>query len=277
MPLAPPTFASPPLTVALAMALAASALGCGGPPAPVAPAGAQAAAAAPAARDLASAEAVLEAAIAASGGRDRLAKLRSLRQTGTFELVGLSVKGTFVAIGAAPRSMRTTVELAGMGTIEQGVVGDVAWELSQMMGARILAGAEAAHMLREATFNADLVWADLYPKAVLAGVVDHGGAPAYKLVLTAADGAEQTRYYGKAPVRLLATEAIVTTQMGKVPTTTRLSDWREVGGLTYPFRIEQTQVGQRILIAIDRVELDVALEPAAFALPAKIEALRAKP
>jgi hypothetical protein len=262
-------------TVAVTVAVFAAACGGGakGPadtaaaPAPAQPA------AAPAQGEPTTAEAVLEASLVAQGGRQRMAKLRAMRQSGTILMPEMGIKGTMTAVGAPPRSTLLTIELAGLGKISQGVSGDVVWEMNPITGARVIGGEERAQLLREATFNADLAWKELYPKAVLAGVVEYAGGPAYKVVLTAADGDEQTRYFAKDTLLPLGVQMIARSQMGKVPVELALSDWREVGGIKYAHMVARKEGPQTLEMRIDKIELDPQLDPQTFALPPEIAAL----
>lgn len=264
-------------TLALAAALAAA---CGGgtaskdPTARPAPAGDPAA---PKPPDLTTAEGVLEASIAAQGGRERLGKLRSLRQTGTLSIPQAGIKGTMTSVAAPPRSMLLTIDLPGLGKLRQGISGDVVWDVNPITGSRIVSGPERAQLMRESTFNADLVWKELYPKAELAGDSTFAGQPAYKIVLTAADGETQTRYLAKDTLLPVGVEMVVQSQMGKMPLAMELSDWRDVGGIKYPHKLQRKEGPQTVDITIDKIDLDPPLDPSTFALPPEIEALQKQP
>jgi len=267
---------------AAAVALAAAAA-CGGSaktpaarPAPApstdaAPAGGRAKAV-----DLSTAEGVLEASLAAQGGRERMGKVKAMRQLGTFRIPQMGMKGAMTSLSSAPRNSMLLIELPGIGNIRQGVSGDVAWEVSPLTGARVITGDERAQLLRESTFNGELIWKQLYPKAELAGEVEFAGKPAVKVVLTAADGDVQTRYLAKDTLLPLGVQTVARTQMGQVPVEVEVSDWREVGGIKYPHRMQRKEGPQTIEVVIDKIELDPKLDPDAFAVPPEIQAL-AKP
>jgi hypothetical protein len=260
-------------SIAIAAALAAAAA-CGGsakaPTAPPAPAP-QAGAARPV--DLSTAEGVLEASLAAQGGRERMGKLKAMRQLGTFRIPQMGMKGVMTSLSSAPRNSLLSIELPGIGKIRQGVSGEVAWEVNPLTGARVITGDERAQLLREATFNGDLIWKQLYPKAELAGEVEFAGKPALKVVLTAADNDVQTRFLAKDTLLPVGVQTVARTQMGQVPVEVELSDWREVGGIKYPHRMLRKEGPQTIEVVIDKIEHDPKLDPDAFALPPEIQAL----
>jgi zinc protease len=248
---------------------------CGGSkPAPTAPAAKPSGA--PAATTYSTGEQVLEASIAAQGGRDKLAKLTAIKQVGTLAISQMGMKGTLTTFGAPPRSTLAVIDLPGLGKIMQGTLGDLAWELNPVTGARIITGAEKLSTMREGTFNADLVWKDLYPKAELAGLVDWNGAKAYKVVLTAAEGDTVTRYFAPDTLLLRGFEMVVKSQMGEIPVTLLVSEYREVDGLKFPSRMQRKDATTSLEITIDAIELSPAIPAATFEPPSEIQALLRK-
>jgi zinc protease len=246
---------------------------CGGAPTakPVAPA----APPPPTAPTELTADQVMEASIAAQGGREAQARIKSLKMTGTLEIGG--AKGTVVVISAPPHETLTTLELEGYGTILQGMHNDFAWEKNPVSGSHIMTGPELTAHLRQDTFNADLVWKQLYPKAELQGVVDYNGTQAYKVLLTAADGDTVTRFIAKDTKLELGYETVEKTQMGPVPVSAQQSDFRDVGGVKFPFKLVNKTAGQSFTVILTSVEPNAAIDPKAFEPPDDIKQLAAKP
>jgi zinc protease len=251
---------------------------CGGtatstttPAAPAAPT----APAAPVATEPTTADQVMEASIAAQGGRGALAKLTSVKTTGALEISG--IKGTVVILTAPPRESLMTVDLPGLGKLVSGVHNDLAWEKNPIQGARVLTGPELANALRDATFNGDLVWKQLFPKAELQGVVDFAGTKAYKLLLTDGSGETETRYIAKDTKLPLGVEMIAPTQMGKLPVLVTNADFRDVNGLKYPFHIENKTAGQSFTVTVSNIELSAPIDPKTFEVPDDVKALAAHP
>jgi hypothetical protein len=287
------SFSSPGAALFLAAALAAAcgggSQGPGGQPTPIEQGGGSAPAPgsqptpveqrrAPApGRELTTAEEVLEASLAAQGGREQIGKIKALRQTGKLAFVEMGMKGSVTIIAAAPRSNLLVLDMPGMGKMLRGLSGDVGWELSAMAGARVLAGPELAQMMRESTFNADLIWKQLYPKVVLAGVAEFAGQQAYKIVMTAVDGDTQTRYFAKDTLLPIGIDKIAKSQMGDIPGVEIHSDWRDVGGIKYPHKVQIKQGPQTLEVVVEKIEIDPQLDPSTFALPPEIAALQQKP
>ncbi len=224
------------------------------------------------AKDLTTVDAVLEASVAAQGGRERLAKIRATKSVGTLTTPhGIAAKLTMLAM--APRSLLVTIAVPGLGVIRQGVSGDVVWEVSTK-GARILTGSERAQQLREATFPTELDWRTAYLKVTLNGVVDRDGVRAYKLTYVTREEDVQTEFYAYDTHLQIAEERLAVSQLGTIPVVTTFSDYRDVGGTKHPFKVYRTEGPSWMEITLDSMEVDPVIEPGTFDLPAEVAALQ---
>ncbi|MGE0546674.1 MAG: hypothetical protein AB7O24_03310 [Kofleriaceae bacterium] len=221
--------------------------------------------------ELASADAVIEASIAAQGGRSAIGNITSIRQTGTIRVVGQNIAGRFSLMASAPRNSIMVVDIERLGTNITAVAGDLAWTKDPKAGYRMASGAERETLRRELTFNADLVWKQLYRSAELEGLAELGGVRAYKVVLTANDGAMQTRYFAKDTLLQIGTETVVATPTGPLALKQLNSEFREVGGVKYAHKLVLHQGPATLEFTIEKLETNVALPPDAFALPAELK------
>jgi hypothetical protein len=218
-------------------------------------------------------EQVIEAALVALGGRDKLSKLTSMKTVGTVDLVKMGLKGKITIIAAPPRYTLTVIDFPGMGKVQQGTRNDVAWEYSGMQGARIYKGEERATAMREATFNGEANWKELYSKADLGGVVDFEGVKAYKVTLTPKEGGEViTRYYAQDTLLPVGYETIAKTQMGDLPVKAFETDYKEVGGLKFAHTVKRSG-GFDANLTIESIELSAAIDPSTFDPPEQVRAL----
>ncbi len=224
------------------------------------------------------AEEVIERSIAAAGGRAVMEKMTTMKTTGTVTIPQMGAKGSVLIEASAPSNMVTTIDIPGIGKIQQGVTADVAWEVNPMTGARILKGEERAVVVRQATFNADLAWKQHYPKAELAGIADHAGTASYKVVLTPkpGEGEPETRYYAKDTFLPVGSEMVVTTQMGKVPATVQFLDYKDVQGMKVAHKMVRKDGPVNLEIVLEAIEVNPSLPPTTFELPAAIQKLQAK-
>ncbi|MBX9603503.1 MAG: outer membrane lipoprotein-sorting protein [Bryobacteraceae bacterium] len=231
---------------------------------------------APAAAELPKAETVLDRFVEVTGGKAAYEKRKTETQTGSVEFVGQGVKGTITAHAAAPENSYMSMELEGVGRIEQGFAAGVAWEKSALMGPRVKTGGELAQVRRESTFNGPLHWRKLYTKVETVGVEPVNGEDCYKIVLTPAEGKPETDYFSKASGLMVKRVMVANTPLGDIPTETVLSDWKQMGGVLQPGKLVQKAAGQQIAITMDSSKVNEPLPDGIFDLPADIKKLMEK-
>lgn len=221
-------------------------------------------------------EEILEKYIEVTGGRAAHEKLRTMISTGSIEFVGKGIRGSVAIYRAAPNRSYSIVELPGIGRIEEGVDGEVAWTNSAMQGPRIKEGDERALSLRAAMINGELRWRELYKSTEVTGVEDVGGQPCYKVVMTPPEGGPQTRHYEKESGLLVKLAMVLKSPMGEAPIESVLGDYRRERELLLPHRIAQKVLGQEFIIQIDTLQQNPDIPDSRFELPEEIRALQAK-
>ncbi len=220
------------------------------------------------------AEQILEKSLEAHGGKDAHAKLHNSVSKGTFGIPAMGLTGTLTSYHAEPRSLRTEIELAGMGQILSGGNGETYYETSLMQGTSIKEGEERAAAVRDATFNPALNWREMYPDVALAGIDTLDGTVCYRLLLTPVEGSPVTAYYDLETWLPFKTQAEVTTQMGKISVEIYLSDYREVAGVLAAHNVRMILMGmQEMVMQIETIEFNVELPEDIFALPDEVQAL----
>ena len=233
-------------------------------------------AAAPTAAPLPPAKQILDRYLEVTGGRAAYEKAKHRTLTGTFELKGMGMKGSLLLQQSAPDTMRTQIDVPGIGPIVKGTDGLQAWEVSAVTGPRLLEGAEKSEALLEAAFDADLHPERTYAKMETVRIEDVDGKPAYVLELTPrTGGAPRVSYYDRESGRLLKFTATTKTAMGEVRAESRLEDYRPEGGILVPHRVTLAAMGMEQVLIFD--SLSTAPVPASvYAMPPEVKAL-AKP
>src|ERR1022692_80283 len=161
-------------------------------------------------------EAVLDKYIEVTGGKAAYEKKNTEVSTGVMEFIGKGVKGKIMSYQAAPTKSYTVVEIDGIGKMEEGTDGVVAWERSALKGPRLKSGEEKAVALRAASIQHDIHWRDFFQKVECTGVEPIDGAVCYRVMLTPKDGQPETRYYDKKTSLLVRTNMIMKTEMGEI-------------------------------------------------------------
>jgi hypothetical protein len=229
-----------------------------------------------AADELPKAETILDKYLEVTGGKAAYRKLRTEVMSGTMELAANGIKGTITAWHAEPDKTLMEVEIQGVGQIRDGYDGNIAWSLSAIQGPHIKLGDEKTEAARQARFNAELHWQELYPKAETTGIEDVGGKPCYKVVLTPKDGNPVTRYYDKQSNLLVKVTMTAKTAMGEVPVESTVGDYRKDGEILAPHRVTQKAGGQEFSITVDKIEYNTEIPSSKFDPPAEVKALANK-
>ena len=227
------------------------------------------------AEKLPSGESIVDRYVEVTGGRAAYEKITSDVTTGRMEMPAQGIKAALKSMRGKPGS-RSIVEIEGVGKMEEGSTGSVAWEKSVMTGARIKTGTEQAIALRTAALDREHNWRNYYSSAENQGLEAVNGEDCYKVVLTAKAGKPETRYYSKATGLLMRLSMTMPNPMGEIPAETTLSDYRDAGGIKMPFKTEMNVMGQKMSLSFESVKFNVEIPAEEFALPPDIAALANK-
>lgn len=225
-------------------------------------------------KPLPQAEAILDHFVDVTGGKAAWDTVKTQESTASLEVVGKGLKGTIQTYSLRPDKVYVVLDLEGVGKIESGSDGNVVWERSAILGARIREGEERAAALRESSLVTD--WRVFYRKAETTGMDESAGQPCYKVSMTPKEGKPETLCFDVKTGYLVRKAGITKTPMGEIPTETLLSNYKEVESIRIPFTISQKVAGAEMLAQIQTVKLNGPIPADRFALPEDIKALQAK-
>ncbi len=224
------------------------------------------------AEDKPDAKAIVAKSIEAMGGAEAFGKITSRIVKGHLEILGMGVKGTIEIHQLRTGKSITRTEIEGIGTILQGVDGDVVWETNPMTGARIVEGEERALLLFSNRFD-ESNYETVIKTFEYVGEADVNGIACHKVVLTIEGLKPITVYYAKDTGLTAKTEMSVATPMGQVTTEAFSTDYRKVGDVLYPFNVSQKAAGTDIGITFDSLEHNTSIPDETFAMPDDVKAL----
>jgi len=219
------------------------------------------------------AETILDKYVDAVGGKATFEKHRTEVMHGSVDFTGRGVKGKMTVYQSAPDQNLSILELEGIGRIESGSNGDVAWDNSAIQGPRVKSGSEKVDALRDGTFNAPVYWRKLYAKAETTASETVEGHECYKVVLTPKEGSPTTHWYDKKSGLLIKTTATRTTPMGEITVDVIADDYRKEGDVLAPHKMTNRVSGTEFQILVESVEFNVDLPKDRFDLPPEIKAL----
>ena len=209
--------------------------------------------------------------LAARGGADRLRAITSMRVTRTVGTPFSNVK--VVMLRQRPNLLRIEQTPPGRPTTARIVTPAGAWdETPQGWTARPAAIAAEALEL-DADIDGFLVdYEAKGHRAEYAGLEPIGGKPAHHLKFTLKSGAERHVYLDPATfLERRHTGEFILPNNSKVKVILDFADWRDVTGVKFPFAIDEDReaMGQTYAIYVESIEVNVPIDAAKFAPPAK--------
>ena len=207
----------------------------------------------------------------ARGGLEKLAAVKSMRLTGKLSMGGM--EAPFTMSKKRPEMVRMEFTIQGM-TGVQAYDGSGGWMVMPFMGKKdpeAMSGDMLKELKEQADFDGPFIdYAKKGHKVELLGTSDVEGSPAWKLKLTTKEGSETTVYLDSETFLEVKMEAKRKMQGQEIEGETTLGNYQEVEGLLIPFSIEIKPKGAPAgqTITVDKVELNAAIEDAAFAMPA---------
>lgn len=228
------------------------------------------------AADLPSGESLIRRCIESEGGTKAIERAQTAIMTGTVEIAGHNISGPLEIYQQGDKSY-TEIDLPGIGKIEEGFDGQVAWESNLLQGPRVKDGEELEAARRASRMSVLGGWKDYYQSAVTAGAEDVNGKPAWKVNMTPTHGnsAEQF-FFDRDSGLLVKMTQTLPTALGDIPVEMTLGDYRVVDGIQTPFSMTQSAMGQNMALHIDKVTYNAKIPSAKFDLPADVKAIAAK-
>lgn len=221
---------------------------------------------------LPNAQQIVAKSVEAMGGAAAFKAVKSMRARGTFALTAQQITGSLEVVSARPNKIVTKIAIAGLGQVEEGYDGKVAWSIDPMSGPALVTGRQLIERADESWFDAPLHAPDYVKEMTVIGREEFDGRDAYRLKVVTASGGEQFEFFDTATGLLIGFEASRATPMGVVPTTGIFRDFQKFGALTFPATLIQRALGLEQVLTFASYEFDT-VPASAFDLPAVIKAL----
>jgi hypothetical protein len=207
--------------------------------------------------------------VEARGGLARLKSIQTLR-------IERTIAATFNDIDVViykkrPGFYRSEQKAEGSPSVTVRGFADTAWET--VNGKTSVRQGAAAVEQREVDADFDGFLVDSRGKGhtiALEGRARAGATEAWKLKVTMKSGAVRYVYLDAATMLETRHESTVEVQPNRrIATTITFGDWREVGGVKFPFAIEEERdaPGQTFVFYTNKIEVNVPVDDALFVMP----------
>ncbi len=186
-----------------------------------------------AAADAPTVDSILAKMIDVTGGKEAMEKVHSRVLRFTLESDAFA-NSEGEAFAAAPNKMRSHVELAGTGAIDEGFDGTVAWAKTPWEALRVKAGDELAKVKRDAEFYRFLKLKTVCPGLVYKGTEKVGEEEAYILESKPSASSKEKFWFGAKSGLLVRQESEFEGPQGVVNANVLVQDYKTFDGLSTP-------------------------------------------
>jgi len=197
----------------------------------------------------------LLAKYASAIGGPALMKAQQITTKGGMAMVAAGINATFEMLQLAPNRMQMQTTIPGVGAIQVGYDGTIAWSMDPMQGPRLLTGKELEQIREDADPRATARSADLFSAVQTVADTTMGGERCYLVKLTWKSGRETFDCYSPTTGLMVASKSVQQTAMGAIPVETVYSEYKKFGDFTMPTRTTQSMMGQQQVITISSVEV----------------------
>lgn len=206
--------------------------------------------------------------IQARGGVEKIRAVQSMKQTSHMKIQGMSATLTLYA--KRPNLSRQEMSIAGATAIAA-FDGQTAWGVNPMTGQttpKALTGPAADQVRSQAAFDPPLLdYRTKGTKVEYVGNEPDGARTLIHLRITDKTGVVINCYLDSQTA--LETKIVADGPTG--PVETRLSDYRDVGGLKMPFAIRTTAAGIVLAdVVVDTIDFDLPTPASLFTMPGKM-------
>jgi hypothetical protein len=206
------------------------------------------------------------------GGREAILARTSIHVTGTVSMPAAGLTGTLEGFQAKPNKSLVRYSLTGVGQMEDGFDGKVAWSLSAVMGPMLHEGKLLEERAFDADFYDELKSPERYKSLTTVERTQLEGRDVYKIRLEKHTGGEDFELYDIETGLKAGSIQKRETPMGAMQATSLTTDYKKFGPLLQPTTTKLNVMMTQMIMTVTSVEYD-KVDPAVFTPPAQIKAL----
>jgi zinc protease len=224
------------------------------------------------AADAPSVDSILTKYVTALGGKAAMEKVTSQLLKIKLESENMGGPSEGEVCAKLPNKQVSHIELNGVGTMDEGFDGTVAWARTPWeTGVRVKTGDELAKVKRDAEFHRELKLKTLYPDLAYKGTEKVGEEEAYLLESKPSASSKEKMLFSSKTGLLIRQESDFEGPQGAVSLVMLPQEYKTLNGLKYPSQIKMkvSTGGQtfEFMMKIVDVKHNVTIEDAKFAKP----------
>lgn len=221
---------------------------------------------------------VLAKYVEVTGGKAAYEKLTNRVAEGTTEVMSRGLSGTLTIKQQAPDKMVASIDYGyDLGPIVVGYNGVHGWQSNSITGASLMEGEELEASKLQSQFAAEIN-PDLICKRIdTIGTSTVGAIECIVVELETKGGAIRTAYYGREDGLLHRMDVPATMSLASATARTFLSDYRDAGGIKFPFKhvMQLTVAGIKVeqTMNFTKVTHNTEMPADTFSPPKDVQAL----
>ncbi len=223
------------------------------------------------------ADEIVKKVLDARGGAEKIKSVQSERVSGHVSF-SRGMEGTFVVELKRPLKMHVEISIEGQTIIRVYDGKSSGWTINPFLenkDVQPLSSEDLKNISDESDFDGPLMdYKSKGNQIELVGKENLDDKPVYRLKLTNKNGDVRFYFFDASSFLLLRWEGIRKTADQEIPWESFFSDFREIKGLKYPFRIEQGSPGTEIrqTLTAEKIEIDPQIDDSRFAKPVPLDA-----
>jgi hypothetical protein len=222
--------------------------------------------------ELPRAEVLVARHIEAIGGIEAYKAIQSIHARGRLEIPAQGIVAAFELFTARPARMLYRVTVPGVGRIENGYDGRVAWSDNPISGPEVFAGRQLAEAAEDAWFDGPLRDRSRVRRITTVEQTSFDGRVAYRVRVEFLSGHEQFDIFDAETGLQIGSEASRATSQGIVPTVNVLRNYQRFGAVLQATTFVQRAMGFEQVVTLTSCEYD-RVPDATFVLPPGVAAL----
>jgi zinc protease len=217
---------------------------------------------------------IIDRHVKAIGGKEAVLARTSAHMTATVSMPSAGVSGTLEVYAAKPDKILTRTTLPGIGEIQEGYDGKVAWSISPLTGASVLDGKQYEQRKFDSDFYSELRSNERYKSIMTVEKTTFDGRPCYKVRFVKPSGDEEFEFYEVESGLKAGGTSVSETPIGAVSSTMTVTEYKKFGNLLVPTTVRVEIMGgmQQIVQTVQAIEFN-SVNPSVFELPASIKAI----
>lgn len=202
---------------------------------------------------------VINKYIDAIGGKEKLMTVKDIKTVSGMSMQGMNLD--IIVHQKAPNKMCVETLMGGNVMSKQVFDGEVA-KVKTPGGEQELTGAQLEDMKLQSTLYSELYFDKLGIKVEVKGAEELEGKACWKVEITSPSGKSSIDFYDQESGLRLKSIA----QQGQMSITTTLSDYREVEGIRFPFKMGQSVGPQSFDVITKSIEINKGIDDSVFKL-----------